>query len=86
MLPRPRGGNCWQPLRRQRRQARLSRLLQRCALVCRQCWWSCCRKGRLSNPLHELWRRHALPPQAVIKGYEPMPGLQGKDYGKQRMT
>ena len=23
--------------------------------------------------------------QAVIKGYEPMPGLQGKDYGKQRM-
>lgn len=24
--------------------------------------------------------------QAVIKGYEPMPGLQGKDYGKQRMS
>lgn len=24
--------------------------------------------------------------QAVIKGYEPMPGLEGKDYGKSRMT
>lgn len=24
--------------------------------------------------------------QAVIKGYEPMPALQGKDYGKTRMT
>ncbi|KAL4419473.1 hypothetical protein ABPG77_008275 [Micractinium sp. CCAP 211/92] len=30
----------------------------------------------------------ALPPaaQAVIQGYEPMPGLEGKDYGKSRMT
>ena len=24
--------------------------------------------------------------QAVIKGYEPMPQLEGKDYGKPRMT
>ncbi len=24
--------------------------------------------------------------QAVIDGYEPMPGLKGKDYGKPRMT
>lgn len=24
--------------------------------------------------------------QAVIQGYEPMPGLEGKDYGKSRMT
>lgn len=26
----------------------------------------------------------AAPAQAVIKGYEPMPALKGKDYGKPR--
>lgn len=28
----------------------------------------------------------ASPAEAVIKGYEPMPALEGKDYGKARMT
>ena len=53
-----------------------------------------------SPPQHQQRRRHLLSAaagaallaasqlpaaQAVIQGYEPMPGLQGKDYGKQRM-
>lgn len=51
-------------------------------------------------PLNAIARRHfsaatflafpatlfASSAEAVIKGYEPMPALQGKDYGKSRMT